>query len=93
MRPLDQFANHDVAEHLRDIVHTVKAVGAEVDFCGENKITIRWADGETVHVRRFRGGTFRWLVFTAVKYRALLLADRDPSLRELQTVRQDPLAP
>jgi hypothetical protein len=28
-----------------------------------------------------------------VKYRALLLADRDPSLRELQTVRQDPLAP
>ena len=36
MRPLDRFAYHDIAEHLWAIVHTVEAVGVEVDSCGEN---------------------------------------------------------
>ena len=89
MSSSDQFKHYGGCTDLRVIVQAVEAMGAQVDSCGENKITIQWPSGETVYVRRFRGGSFRWLLSTASDYRALLLPDRDPTIQELLTVLQD----
>jgi len=89
MNQWNQFRHHGVCQHLEAIVDKAQSMGAQVGSCGENKITIQWPEGETVFVRRFQEGPYRWLLFTASKYQALILANRDPSIRELKTALQD----
>lgn len=85
-----RFNHRGLRLHLRAIVDGARTLGAQVDSCGEGKVTLHWPDGESVHVRRFGHGPYRWLIFTASGYRALVLARRDPSIRELRTALQDP---
>ena len=89
MNQWNQFNHPGVCEHLKAIVEKAQSMGAQVGSCGESKITIQWPEGETVFVRRFREGPYRWLLFTASKYQALILVNRDPSIRELMTALQD----
>ena len=89
MNHWDQFKHHGVCQHLKAIVDKAQSLGAQVGSCGESKITIQWPEGETIFVRRFQEGPYRWLLFTASEYQALILANRDPSIRELMTALQD----
>ena len=89
MQKWDQFDHHGVYSYLNTIVEKVQALGAQVGSCGNGKLTLQWPGGEIVHVRRYHQGPYRWLIFTASKYKSLTLAKRDPSIRELQTATQD----
>ena len=89
MQQWKQFNHREAYSYLKAIVEKVRPMGAQVGSCGERKITLGWPEGETVHVRRFRGGAYRWHLFTASAYNSLTLARRDPSIRELQTALED----
>lgn len=84
MPPWDSF-NHDPAYiELRSIARHASSLGAEVGSCGVRKLTLRWPDGRTVHIKRFLRGRFRWLLFTEDDFRAIFLAHRDPNPFELR---------
>lgn len=88
MKQWHQFNHRDVYPYLKAIVEQVRPMGAEVSSCGEGKITLQWPEGELVYLRRFREGPYRWLLFTEANCQSLTLANRDPSILELQTALQ-----
>ena len=89
MQHWKQFDHREAYSYLKAIVEQVQPMGVQVGSCGQGKITLHWPEGETIHVRRFRGGAYRWLIFEASGSNSLTLAKRDPSIRELQTALED----
>jgi hypothetical protein len=89
MNEWNQFNHHDLHPHLKAIVDKVQPMGAQVSSCGAGKITIHWPDGETVFVRRFRQGPYRWLLLMTSSNQSMHLKGRDPSMSELRSPLQD----
>ena len=89
MKKWNYFDHGRVYPYLETIANKVQSMGAQVSSCGEGKISIHWPERETIYVRRYHQGPYRWQIFTASKYRSLILAQRDPSIRELQTASLD----
>ena len=85
----NQFDHQRAFKYLKCIVDRVQSAGARVASCGEGKLTLYWPEGETIHLRRYHHGPYRWVIFTADGYNSLILARRDPSIYELQTALPD----
>ena len=85
LKKWDRFAHNGVYAHLQAIVSKVKPMGAEIGSSGDGEITLRWPQGETVYVRRYRKGRRRWRLATNGNKRVMHLIDRDPDISELQT--------
>lgn len=89
MNAWDSF-NHDNAHsELMAIVDQTRLLGVRPGSYGARKLTLKWPDGRTIHIRRFLEGRFRWLVFTDRGCRAVFLAHREPNLHELRNALSD----
>mgnify|MGYP001818115374 FL=1 len=93
MQHWEHFDHREAYSCLKAIVEKVQPLGARVGSCGERKITLDWPEGETIHVRRFQRVAYRWLILAASGRNSLTLAQRDPSIRELQTALEDTAGP
>ena len=86
----NRFPHLGIHHHLHAIAEAVTPHGVRLGSVADGEITLQWPDGETVFVRRYRKGPYRWRLATTRDRQEMFLSERDPSLAELKTAIRDP---